>query len=75
MLYQAGVDPLGADTLGRLDLTYEGLMARDRMVLKTFAKAGIPLSLGIGGGYCDPIALSVEAYANSFAAAKAVYGF
>jgi acetoin utilization deacetylase AcuC-like enzyme len=75
VLYQAGVDPLGADKLGRLSLTYEGLMARDMLVFQTFARAGIPVSLGIGGGYCDPISLSVLAYANSFAAAKAVYRF
>lgn len=75
VLYQAGVDPLAEDRLGRLALSYDGLMARDQLVFETFAKAGIPLSLGIGGGYCDPIALSVHAYANSFAAAKAVYRF
>lgn len=75
VLYQAGVDPLAEDRLGRLALTYEGLAARDRLVFTTFAKAGIPLSLGIGGGYCDPINLSVVAYANSFATAKSVYGF
>ena len=51
VLYQAGVDPLEHDRLGRLALTYEGLMARDRLVFETFAKAGIPLSLGIGGGF------------------------
>jgi acetoin utilization deacetylase AcuC-like enzyme len=75
VLYQAGVDPLAEDRLGRLALTYDGLARRDCMVFETFAKAGVPLSLGIGGGYCDPIGLSVAAYANSFAAAKAVYGF
>jgi acetoin utilization deacetylase AcuC-like enzyme len=73
VLYQAGVDALAQDRLGRLALTYEGLIARDRLVFETFAKAGIPLSLGIGGGYADPISLSVAAYANSFATAKAVY--
>ena len=74
VLYQAGVDPLMHDKLGRLALSHEGLMARDRLVFETFAKAGIPLSLGIGGGYADPISLSVAAYANSFAVAKSVYG-
>ena len=74
VLYQAGVDPLMHDKLGRLALSHEGLMARDRLVFETFAKACIPLSLGIGGGYADPISLSVAAYANSFAVAKSVYG-
>jgi acetoin utilization deacetylase AcuC-like enzyme len=74
VLYQAGVDPLAEDRLGRLALTHEGLSNRDRMVFETFARAGVPLSLGIGGGYCSPISLSVAAYVNSFAAAKTVYG-
>jgi acetoin utilization deacetylase AcuC-like enzyme len=75
VLYQAGVDPLVHDKLGRLALTHDGLIARDRLVLETFASRAIPVSMAIGGGYCDPIALSVAAYANSFATAKAVYGF
>ena len=73
VLYQAGVDPLAEDRLGRLALTYRGLTARDRLVFETFAKAGIPVSMATGGGYCDPIGLSVAAYVNSFATAKSVY--
>jgi acetoin utilization deacetylase AcuC-like enzyme len=75
VLYQAGVDPLCHDLLGYLDLSYEGLMARDRLVFQMCRKTGIPLSLAIGGGYASPVALSVKAYANSFRAAKEVYGF
>jgi acetoin utilization deacetylase AcuC-like enzyme len=75
VLYQAGVDPLAQDRLGRLALTYDGLARRDRLVFETFARAGVPVSLATGGGYCNPISLSITAYANSFAAAKAVYGF
>jgi acetoin utilization deacetylase AcuC-like enzyme len=75
VLYQAGVDPLAEDKLGRLALTYNGLRRRDSLVLSTFAKAGVPVSLGIGGGYCQPIALSVAAYAGSFTVAKEVHGF
>ena len=75
ILYQGGVDPLCHDALGHLDLSYEGLAARDRMVFETCKKAGIALSLAIGGGYSKPISFSVEAYANTFRVAKAVYGF
>ncbi len=73
VLYQAGVDPLAQDKLGRLALSYDGLRGRDRLVFQRFARAGVPVSLGIGGGYADPIALSVAAYVNSIAEAKAVY--
>jgi acetoin utilization deacetylase AcuC-like enzyme len=75
VLYQAGVDPLCHDLLGHLDLSYEGLAARDRLVFEMCRKAGLPLSLAIGGGYANPIALSVKAYANTFRAAKEVYDF
>jgi acetoin utilization deacetylase AcuC-like enzyme len=75
VLYQAGVDPLRHDVLGHLDLSYEGLAARDRMIFDACKRAGIPLSLAIGGGYSNPIGQSVEAYSNTFHIAKAVYGF
>ncbi len=75
VLYQAGVDPLCHDALGLLNLTYEGLAARDRMIFECCKKAAVPVSLAIGGGYAAPISLSVEAYANTFRVAKKVYGF
>jgi len=75
VLYQCGVDPLVHDKLGRLALSYQGLAARDRLVFEAFAARGIPVSFGIGGGYCDPIEQSVTAYANTVLAAKAVHRF
>lgn len=75
VLYLSGADPLASDTLGRLSLTFEGLIERDRLVLETFRRRGIPLSIAIGGGYADPIGDSVSVYANTFATARAVWGF
>jgi acetoin utilization deacetylase AcuC-like enzyme len=75
VLYQAGVDPLSHDLLGHLDLNYDGLAMRDRLVMETCKRAGIALSLAIGGGYANPISLSVQAYVNTFRTAKEVYGF
>ena len=75
VLYQCGVDPLVHDRLGRLALSYDGLAGRDRMVFEKFSRAGIPLSFGVGGGYCDPIELSVAAYVNTIRAAKEVHRF
>lgn len=75
VLYQAGVDPLSHDALGHLNISYDGLAARDRTVFEAFKTAGIPVSLAIGGGYSNPISLSVDAYANTFRVAKEVYGF
>lgn len=75
VLYLSGADPLAADTLGRLSLTAAGLMQRDRIVFETFKRRGVPLSIAIGGGYAEPISLTVEGYANTFGAARDVYGF
>jgi acetoin utilization deacetylase AcuC-like enzyme len=74
VLYLAGADPLAEDALGRLSLTQDGLMERDRFVLETFARRGIPMSIAIGGGYAKPIDLTVAAYANTFRVAAEVHG-
>lgn len=75
LLYQAGVDPLAEDRLGRLSLTCDGLMARDEIVLRAARAQGVPVSMAIGGGYAEPIELSVEAYANTYKVAKRIYRF
>ncbi|WP_416462329.1 histone deacetylase [Sphingomonas sp. VDB2] len=51
ILYQAGVDPHGADRLGRLALTDAGLDARDRYVMRQARGRGVPLASTMGGGY------------------------
>ena len=73
VLYLSGADPLGSDTLGRLDLTHEGLIERDRLVLEFCRRRGIPVSIAIGGGYADPISDSVDAYENTFKVAHEVF--
>lgn len=75
VLYQAGVDPLRQDRLGKMDLTFAGLARRDSLVLSRCARAGTPVSMAIGGGYAEPITATVAAYANTYRAAKEVYGF
>lgn len=66
IFYQAGVDPLHCDRLGRLALTHEGLMERDRMVLAAGRGAGLPLVLTLGGGYAQPITETVRAHVNTY---------
>ncbi|MEM7741410.1 MAG: histone deacetylase [Pseudomonadota bacterium] len=75
VLYQAGVDPLIHDKLGRLDISFDGLRARDHMVLNGCRQRGIPCSMAIGGGYSSPIDDTVKAYAGTYDVAKSVYGF
>jgi len=74
VFYQAGVDPLQGDTLGRLALTPEGLKERDRLVLEAFREAGVPVVITLGGGYARPITRTVEAHLNTFRAAREAFG-
>lgn len=74
LLYLSGVDPLRQDRLGRLHLSHDGLIERDRMVFEYCRLRGLPVSIAIGGGYADPIGDSVRAYANTFATAIQVLG-
>lgn len=75
VLYQAGVDPLLEDKLGRMALTHQGLIKRDEMVLSECKRRGVPVSMAIGGGYANPIEASVAAYANTYRVAKRLWGF
>jgi acetoin utilization deacetylase AcuC-like enzyme len=69
VFYQSGVDPLASDVLGRLALTHQGLIQRDRTVFAFVQSFGAPFVLTSGGGYSRPIALSAEAHASTYRAA------
>jgi acetoin utilization deacetylase AcuC-like enzyme len=68
IMYQAGVDNLKEDTLGTLNLSFEGLKKRDQMVFE-FAHH-TPLAMAIGGGYARPIDLTIAAHVNTFKMAR-----
>jgi acetoin utilization deacetylase AcuC-like enzyme len=66
VFYQSGVDPLASDSLGRLSLTPQGLIERDRMVFRAAIRFGAPFVLTSGGGYSRPIELSAHAHASTY---------
>ncbi|MFL6450624.1 MAG: histone deacetylase [Bryobacteraceae bacterium] len=66
VFFQGGVDPLESDRLGRLSLSREGLARRDTLVFEFASDLNVPLVQTLGGGYSDPIELTVEAHAQSF---------
>jgi len=74
ILYQAGVDALDGDRLGRLALTAAGLEERDRMVMETAKRHSIPVAITMGGGYAEPIERTAEAHATTFRVAAAIFG-
>lgn len=51
VLYDAGVDVHGGDTLGRLALTDQGLWRREMCVLSSCLALGVPVAGLVGGGY------------------------
>jgi acetoin utilization deacetylase AcuC-like enzyme len=55
VFYNAGVDPHRADRLGKLNLSDDGLVRRDDMVISACVGRGIPLACVIGGGYDDDV--------------------
>jgi acetoin utilization deacetylase AcuC-like enzyme len=69
VFFQAGVDALKTDRLGRLALTPGGLAERDRMVLEGAMSRDLPIVITLGGGYSEPIEATVEAHAATFGAA------
>jgi len=69
VLYNAGVDPHRGDRLGRLNLSSEGLLNRDRLVLDACLRRRIPVATVIGGGY-DDLEPLVERHSLVFRAAS-----
>jgi acetoin utilization deacetylase AcuC-like enzyme len=55
VVYLAGADPFVGDRLGRLSLTVEGLAARDRLVLSSCRRQGLPVALVMAGGYAEQV--------------------
>ncbi len=73
LFYQAGVDPLAEDALGRLSLTHAGMRERDRLVLEAAWHRGLPLVLTLGGGYAKPITATLEAHLGTYETALSVF--
>jgi len=73
IVYQAGVDALASDRLGRLALTCAGLRERDRLVFEACLTAGTPCVVTLGGGYSEPLEPTVEAHSNTFLLARDLY--
>jgi acetoin utilization deacetylase AcuC-like enzyme len=66
VFYQSGVDALEFDTLGKLRLTLDGLRERDRLVFDLSRSENLPVAVTMGGGYSDPIDLTVQAHAQTY---------
>ena len=65
VFYLAGADPFEGDRLGRLQLTIDGLRTRDEIVLRSCAKAGLPVAISMSGGYANDIGAIITIHANT----------
>jgi acetoin utilization deacetylase AcuC-like enzyme len=66
LFYQAGVDCLAGDRLGRMSLSHRGLQQRDARVFALAHARGVPLVVTLGGGYGRDLEASVQAHANVY---------
>ena len=66
VFFQAGVDPLECDKLGKLNITRAGLQKRNRYVFEQLSSRRIPVVITMGGGYAQPLSKSVEAHCDVF---------
>ena len=73
IFYLSGVDVIGQDKLGRLNLSIEGCKKRDEFVLKTAHKNNLPIVCSMGGGYSPNVKDIITAHANTFRLAMDIF--
>jgi len=65
MFFLAGADPYVHDQLGSLQLTKDGLMRRDEVVLATAASHNLPVAVTLAGGYAHRTQDVVDIHLNT----------
>lgn len=73
IIYQAGVDVLESDKLGRLAMSIDGVKNRDAIVLNLAKSLKVPIVCSMGGGYSPNIAEIVEAHTQVYRLAQDLY--
>jgi acetoin utilization deacetylase AcuC-like enzyme len=69
VMYVAGADPYREDQLGGLNLTIEGLKARDRLVFDLAREFKAPVATTFAGGYARRVEDTITIHANTVKAA------
>jgi acetoin utilization deacetylase AcuC-like enzyme len=70
VMYVAGADPFFEDQLGGLSLTFDGLMERDRLVIRTALERDVPVAIVLAGGYSQNVEDTITIHANTAQVAK-----
>ena len=66
VFYLAGADPHEGDRLGRMNISFDGLEARDRRVFDWAWQRRIPLAMSMAGGYGREIATTLRVQHNTW---------
>tara|TARA_Y100001958_G_C21177221_1_gene507784 strand:- start:281 stop:1111 length:831 start_codon:yes stop_codon:yes gene_type:complete len=66
VLYQAGVDGLEHDHLGKLNVTRKGMELRNQHVFEEMLSHRIPTVVFMGGGYSKPIEHTIDSFYDLF---------
>jgi len=73
LCYVAGADPFFEDQLGGLNLSMEGLKARDELVFRVARAREIPVMVTFAGGYATRVEDTVAIHCNTIVAAAEVH--
>lgn len=73
IFYLSGVDVLATDKLGRLGMSLAGCRERDAFVLKSCKENKLPVAVSMGGGYSQKISHIIDAHANTYRLAQALF--
>ena len=73
-IYLAGADPYEGDTLGRMAVSKEGLIERDRLVFELCTQYGLPVAVVMAGGYARNIDDTVDIQFNTVRIAAKLRG-
>ncbi len=69
LFFLAGADAHEGDRLGRLKLSFDGMVARDRRVFDWAWTRKIPMAFAMAGGYGRVLETTVQCQVNTFAVA------
>jgi acetoin utilization deacetylase AcuC-like enzyme len=72
-VYLAGADPWREDRFGRLGMSKEGLMQRDRLVLGACRDAGVPVAVAMAGGYARDTEDTVDIHLRTIAVCREMW--
>lgn len=72
VFYIGGADPYREDQLGGLDISMNGLRARDKGVFEESRKRKIPVVTALAGGYARRIEDTVQIHLNTICVAKEI---